>query len=150
MARDPLIVLARLRALQRDEARRDMAAAQEALAGAEQGARAAGEAVTREAVCGPVADYAAWLPAAHRAEQRAGETLASAEAMAEGARLALLKARADAEAVDQLRSARRAAHRRARESQEQRRLEEAGRRVLAAPDSFTATRLAPADESVTH
>jgi hypothetical protein len=136
MARDPLIVLARLRALQRDEAQRGMAAAQASLAGAEQAARAAGEAFVREAAGVPVADYAAWLPAARRERQLAGEALAGAESMAEVARLALLTARAEAEAVDQLRSAQRAARRRTREQREQQRLEEAGGGARVAPDAL--------------
>jgi len=149
MARDPLIVLARLRALQRDAARRDMAAAQASLADAEQAAQAAGEAFTREAVLGPVADYAGWLPAGRREGQRAGEALARAEAAAGTARLALLSARAEAEAVEQLRIAQRTAWRRARESQEQRRLEEAGRRALTPSGGFTAGGLAQTDLSAT-
>lgn len=139
MARDPLIVLARLRALQRDEARRGMAAAQAALAGAEQAAGAAGEAFAREATCGPVVDYAAWLPAARLGRQHAGEALTQAEAAAEAARLALLTARAEAEAVEQLRRAQRAARRRARESEEQRRLEEASGPAKATSGTFTET-----------
>jgi hypothetical protein len=108
--RDPIEVLALVRALARDAARRDMATAQAALAATTAAARGAAEALERESSA-PGADYAAWLPAAQRARQRAEEGMRRAEVGAELARRALVSARAEAEAVERLLEARRAERR---------------------------------------
>jgi flagellar export protein FliJ len=108
--RDPMEVLALVRALARGAARRDMATAQAVLATTTAAAQRAAVALEREAGA-TGADYAAWLPAAQRARQRAEEGMRRAEAGAELARRALVAARADAEAVERLLQARRAARR---------------------------------------
>ena len=108
--RDPMEVLARVRALARDAARREMATAQAALAATTAAAQRAAVALDRESSA-PGADYAAWLPAAQRARQRAEEGMRRAEVGAELARRALVSARADAEAVERLLEARRAERR---------------------------------------
>ena len=119
MRRDPMEVLARLRAIGRDTARREMAAAQARLAAAEDARRAAAEALLAEAEDAAPVDYAAWLPAAFRARIRAGEGQRRAAAEAEAARAALVLARADAEAVESLLDVRRAEARRERLRAEQ-------------------------------
>jgi hypothetical protein len=111
-------VLALVRALARDAARRDMAAAQAALAATTAAAQRAVAALEREADA-PGADYAAWLPAAQRARQRAEEGMRRAEVGAELARRVLVSARADAEAVERLLEARRLERRAARLAAEQ-------------------------------
>ena len=116
--RDPIEVLARVRGIARDAARREMAAALAALNATTASARAATVALEREAAS-PGADYAAWLPAARRARQRADDGMRRAEAGAEVARQALVSARADAEAVERLLEARRAARRTERLAAEQ-------------------------------
>ena len=116
--RDPIEVLALVRALARDAARREMASAPAARGATSAAARSAAEALTRE-VSAPGADYAAWLPAAQRARQRAEEGMRRAEALAELARQRLVSARADAEAVERLIQARRAARRTERLAAEQ-------------------------------
>ena len=116
--RDPMEVLALVRALARDAARRDMATAQAALAATTAAAQRAVAALEREADA-PGADYAAWLPAAQRARQRAEEGMRRAEVGAELARRVLVSARADAEAVERLLEARRLERRAARLAAEQ-------------------------------
>jgi len=116
--RDPMEVLALVRALARDAARRDMATAQAALAATTAAAQRAVAALEREADA-PGADYAAWLPAAQRARQRAEEGMRRAEVGAELARRVLVAARADAEAVERLLEARRLERRAARLAAEQ-------------------------------
>jgi flagellar export protein FliJ len=86
------------------------------------------EAPLREAVGAAPADYGAWMPAAQQARATTATRLGRAEAAADVAREALVVARAEAEALEQLRAARRAAHRRARLAREQAALEEATRR----------------------
>ena len=81
-------------------------------------ARGASAALEREADA-PGADYAAWLPAAQRARQRAEEGMRRAEVGAELARRVLVAARADAEAVERLLEARRLERRAARLAAEQ-------------------------------
>jgi hypothetical protein len=129
MARDPLIVLARLRALQRDAARRDLADAQGRLAAAEADARNAEADLAREAGA-PGVDYAAWLPAARAAREAATAGVARAEAGVTVARGALVEARAAAESVDQLLATRRAARRAARLARDQAAMEDVPRRDL--------------------
>jgi hypothetical protein len=116
--RDPIKVLALVRGIARDIARRDMATALTALDSTTAAARAKAEALEREA-SSHGGDYAAWLPAAQRARQRAEEGMRRAEAGAEMARQALVSARADAEAVERLLQARRAARRTERLAAEQ-------------------------------
>jgi len=116
--RDPMEVLALVRALARDAARRDMATAQAALAATTAAAQRAVATLEREADA-PGADYAAWLPAAQRARQRAEEGMRRAEVGAELARRVLVAARADAEAVERLLEARRLERRAARLAAEQ-------------------------------
>lgn len=128
MARDPLRLLARLRGIARDAARRSLAEAEATRAAAEAAHSAAAEAPLREAACAAPADYGAWLPAAREARVTAENVLLRADAAAEVAREALVAARAEAEALERLRAARRAALRRARLAREQVALEDAARR----------------------
>jgi flagellar biosynthesis chaperone FliJ len=116
--RDPLEVLARLRARERDQARRDLAVAEAGRVAADAAQAAVAEALRREAGAA-AGDYAAWLPAAKRDETQAAQAVRRAEAEAEFARIVLVRARAEAEAVEQLRAARAAARRAARLSREQ-------------------------------
>lgn len=125
--RDPLAVLARLRGLERDRARRALADAAATRDAALAAAEAVQQALAAEA-CGTVADYAAWLPAARQARARAEDGLRRAEAGMAVARDALAEARAAAEAVETLLSARRAADRRARLAAEQALLDDLPRR----------------------
>jgi len=127
MARDPLVVLARLRALQRDAARRELADAQGALAEAEALARGSADAMAREAGAAG-ADYAAWLPAARAAREAANRRVARAEAGVAVARDALVEARSAAESVAGIIAARRAARRAARLAREQAAMDDRPRR----------------------
>lgn len=111
--RDPLQVLARLRGLERDAARRALAEADSTRAAAAARRDAAIAALSAEAGAAP-GDYAAWLPAATQALGRAEAETRRADAGAEAARKELVAARADAEAVEALLLARRVARRRAR------------------------------------
>jgi hypothetical protein len=103
MARDPLAVLARMRAAAVTEARRALAAAAGNARAAEEAQSAHGATVLREqadASGDGVADFAAWLPAARaRGRELAGESEARA-ARIEPARAALIARRTEAEAVD--------------------------------------------------
>ncbi len=121
--RDPLEVLAKLRGLARDTARRGLAEAQRGLAAAELADRQVAEALVREAVAAP-AEYAAWLPAAALARDRAASALRQAGAAEALAREELVAARAAAEAVEAMLAARRGARRGARLAAEQRILDD--------------------------
>lgn len=122
-ARDPIAVLARLRGMARDAARRDMASALAGVVAAEAAESAAAAMLRRESGAAP-ADFAAWLPAAHRARDQAAMARQRAEAEFTAAREALVVARAEAEAVEATLAARRAARRRARLAAEQRLLDD--------------------------
>jgi hypothetical protein len=111
--RDPLAVLARLRGIELDAARRAMAEAAGTLAGVEAAERRAEVSRHAEAAAAP-ADYAAWRPARDVARARIAEARMVAEARTEEARAALTEARAAARAVGLLREARREEARRAR------------------------------------
>jgi hypothetical protein len=126
--RDPLAVLARLRGIERDAARRVMSDAQARLAGAEAARCGVEQALITEAGAA-VADYAAWLPAARRAGAAAAARVQRAEAGAEVARVALVGARIQAEAVERMLRDRRDVLRRARQAAEQVMLEDAARGV---------------------
>jgi flagellar biosynthesis chaperone FliJ len=121
--RDPLEVLAKLRGLARDTARRSLAEAQRGLAAAELADRQVAGALLREAVAAP-AEYAAWLPAAALARDRTAAALRQAGATETLARAELVAARAAAEAVEAMLAARREARRNARLATEQRILDD--------------------------
>jgi hypothetical protein len=122
--RDPLVVLARLRRFEHDQARQIFAAAEAGCASAAELLARAEAALDREAASLP-ADYAAWLPAARAAQTRAAHGVRTAEADAETARAELVTAGAAAEALAMLLDARRAAARRARLAAEHAALEDA-------------------------
>jgi hypothetical protein len=117
--RDPLLVLARLRALERDAARRALGRAQGALTLAEAAAVAVADALALEARGTSPSDYAAWLPAAGRARLHAAGQVRQTEAGAALARSEAVAAHAAAEAVEQLLQRKRLAQRRARLAGEQ-------------------------------
>lgn len=102
-ARDPLAVLARVRRLETDQARRHLA---ERLArGAAAAARleAADRAIAAEAACAAQpADYAAWLVRGRADRARAAGLLALEREAEETARQALAAARAASRAVELL------------------------------------------------
>ncbi len=123
---DPLKVLAKLRGIERDRARRAMADAQAGLSAALAAEAAVEGALVAEAAHAP-ADYAAWLPAAERARNAARLGTVRAEASAELARAALVEARARAEAVETLLATRRAEARAVRLAAEQVRLDDVRR-----------------------
>jgi hypothetical protein len=124
MRRDLLPVLARLRGMVRDSARRDLAAAQRRLADAERAGKAAAEALGWEAAGAGPAEFAAWLPAANRDRDAAAAARSRAEAEVAASRDVLVAARGEAEAVEALLVARRIARRRARLAAEQRLLDD--------------------------
>jgi hypothetical protein len=123
MARDPLAVLARLRARERDAARQAMAVANAALRQAEAMRDDAAAELRREAASA-TADFAAWLPAAFARRASASQGMTRAAAEAEVARQALVMARAAAEAVTNLLGSRRRARREARLAADQRLLDD--------------------------
>jgi hypothetical protein len=124
MARDPLAVLARLRARSRDAARLGLAEARGAEATAAARASDVDCALAREAAGVAPADYAAWLPAARAARETAARRLTRAEAASAAAREALAARQVEAEALAVLLAARRAAQRKARLAAEQRALDD--------------------------
>ncbi len=102
MARNPLAIVARLRDLEVQAARRALLDREADLAAAEARIASAGQALHDEAVAGDPAAYAAWLPRA-RADQAAAEAARlRAAAAAEEARAALAAARAAAHAIERM------------------------------------------------
>jgi hypothetical protein len=130
-ARDPLAVLARLRRIETDRARRLLGDRLARTAEAEARAVAASDRLGREraAAAAMPADLGAWLARGLAARDRAAAALAQAAATEATARDALAAARAAECAVETLRAARRVAAAR-----------EAARGVQAALDDRTAGR----------
>lgn len=129
-ARDPLAVLARLRRLETDQARRHLAERLARSATAAARLDAADHAFAAEAGCAALpADYAAWLVRGRADRARAAGLLALERAAEETARQALADARAAGRAVELLTEERtRAAARKE------------ARRVQARLDDHAATR----------
>jgi hypothetical protein len=100
MARDKLAVLARLRRLQVEEARRAMATSRDAASAAALRLHEAEAAIQAEAE-GEPGDYARFLPAGLAARARATTLLHRAEAVQDAMRVALADARAGERAVEQ-------------------------------------------------
>ena len=94
MPRDPLAVLARLRRLETEAARRRLGEAFGRLAGAEARAAEANVALTRQATLGMPTDYGSWLTRGLAERDRADRARGFAEATAEAAAAALGEARA--------------------------------------------------------
>jgi hypothetical protein len=123
MARDPLLILSRLRRLEVAEARRAVAArGAEADAAARQRA-AALRALDEEAAAAP-ADYAAFLPRALAEGEAAAQAVRRAEAGLDVARQGLAVARAAERAVQEVAARRRAATREKAARQAQARLDD--------------------------
>jgi flagellar biosynthesis chaperone FliJ len=117
MARDPLVILGKLRDREVQAARRVLADHQATLAEAEARAAAARQALREEAEAGDPAAYAAWLPRGLAEQAEAEATRQQAEAGLEAARQALAAARTAARAVELLEEKR---AREAREEEERR------------------------------
>jgi flagellar biosynthesis chaperone FliJ len=131
-ARDPLAVLARLRRLEVDQAKRQLAERLRAHALAEHGVRAAEAALTAEAeVQDDSAAFGAWLPRGLAERERAKGHLRLADQAAAAAREALVAARAAERAAELLRE---------RRAEEERR--EAERRAAADLNETAAQRAA--------
>jgi flagellar biosynthesis chaperone FliJ len=130
MARDPLAVLARLRRLEVDQAKRQLAERLRAHALAEEGLEAAKQALVEEAEHDAAA-YGAWLPRGLAERDRAEGHLRLADQATAAAREALTTARAAERAAEMLRE---------RRAEEERR--EAERRAAASLDEIAAQRAA--------
>jgi hypothetical protein len=128
-ARDPLAILARLRRLETDQARRFLAERVGRSAAADEQAEAAVAAIAAEAATSQPDAFGAWLTRGLAARARAAHLAAIAEREAEAARAALADARAGELAVAQLVEARMRAAARA-----------AARAEQAALDDRSATR----------
>jgi hypothetical protein len=125
MARDPLLVLARLRRVEADRAKRHLAERLLAQANAERGVDAAREALVAEAAEGEPAAFGAWLPRALAERERAAGHLRLAEQAAAAAREALGTARAAERATELLQEKRAAEERRAAQRRDAAVLDEA-------------------------
>jgi flagellar biosynthesis chaperone FliJ len=106
MARDPLAVLARLRRLETETARRRLGEAYGRLAGAEARAAEAGAALTRQGTLGLPTDYGTWLTRGLAERDRADRARGFAEATAAAAAASLGEARAAERGLELLREAR--------------------------------------------
>lgn len=129
--RDPLAVLARVRAVELLAARREFAELAAAAARTD-GMRRAAEAarVAARAAASP-ADYAAWRPAADAVRRRLEAETRQCEARANAARQAMVRAWVSDCAVDRLCRLAREGERRADLARNQARLEEAAREISA-------------------
>ncbi|MGG5818516.1 flagellar FliJ family protein [Falsiroseomonas sp. HW251] len=123
MPRDPLAVLARLRRLEVEQARRILASQQEALSAAAARAAAADAALDAERHGAP-ADYAAFLPKGLAERERAAQALRRAQGSLELARMALADRRTRQRAVEMLAEGRANAARRDAARREQLGLDE--------------------------
>jgi flagellar export protein FliJ len=115
---DALATLRRLRQMEADQARRDLAASLAASAEANQRAEAARAALQNEARAAPMdaahplaGSYAAWLPAGQTAVRDATASERTAQARAEASRAVLATARAAERAVETVQDARAATRR---------------------------------------
>ncbi|MCO6414898.1 hypothetical protein JYK14_01740 [Siccirubricoccus sp. KC 17139] len=128
MPRDPLAVLARLRRLETETARRRLGEAYGRLGAAEERVEAAAAALTLQAGHGLPADYGTWLQRGLAERERAQRAVGVAERVAAAAAEALGEARAAERGLEKLREARAeaAAKRAARKAQAL--LDEAGAR----------------------
>lgn len=129
MARDPLVIVGKLRDQEVQSARRVMADRQALLAEAEAAIAAAARALRDEAEGGDALAYAAWLPRGRAAQAAAEAARQRAEAAFEEAREALTAARTAARAVELLREMR------ARQARE-----EAAQRATLASQEWAARR----------
>lgn len=129
MPRDPLTVLARLRRLEVEQARRMLASQQEALTAAHARAAAAETALASEQGSDP-ADYAAFLPKGLAEREKAAQAVRRAQASLEVARVALAERRTRERAVELLQAQRDAAARQDAARREQAVLDEAATRRL--------------------
>jgi len=136
MARDPLTVLARLRRLEVEQARRMLASQREERDAAATRAAAAEEALRAEADGSP-ADYAAFLPRGMAERERAAAALRRAQAALELARIALADRRAQERAVEQLAELRAATAQAEAARREQALLDDRAGRLLAPLSSPT-------------
>ncbi|GGC34903.1 hypothetical protein GCM10011504_11630 [Siccirubricoccus deserti] len=128
MPRDPLAVLARLRRLETEAARRRLGEAYGRLAGAEERAAGAGAALTREGTLGLPSDYGTWLTRGLAERDRADRARGFAEATATAAAASLGEARAAERGLEMLRKARAERARQRVQRQAQLLLDEAGAR----------------------
>jgi hypothetical protein len=126
--RDPVAVLARLRALELRTARRGAALAAARLAEAEGAAEAQDAARRAEAAGASPADYAAWRPGAEARRGALAGEVRTAEAGSAIARGALTTARAAARLVERVRAERRTEARCAALRREAAALDDVGRR----------------------
>ena len=136
MARDPLTVLARLRRLEVEQARRMLASQREERDAAATRAAAAEEALRAEAD-GSSVDYAAFLPRGMAERERAAAALRRAQAALELARIALADRRAQERAVEQLAELRAATAQAEAARREQALLDDRAGRLLAPLSSPT-------------
>jgi flagellar biosynthesis chaperone FliJ len=124
-ARDPLAVLARLRRLEVDQAKRQLTERLRAHALAEHGVRAAEAALTAEAeVQDDPAAFGAWLPRGLAERERAQRGLAHAATRSEEARAVMTALRAAGRAVEVVRDRRVANLSRQEARRDQQRLDE--------------------------
>ncbi|WP_149540002.1 hypothetical protein [Siccirubricoccus phaeus] len=128
MPRDPLAVLARLRKLDTETARRRLGEAYGRLGAAETRAEAATAALTTQAGHGMPADYGTWLTRGLAERDRAQRAVGVAERVATAAAAALGEARAAERGLEKLREARAAAKAKRAVRKAQALLDEAGAR----------------------
>jgi flagellar biosynthesis chaperone FliJ len=128
MQRDPLAVLARLRRLETEAARRRLGEAYGRLAGAEARVAEAGAALTREGTLALPTDYGTWLARGLAERERADRARGFAEATATAAAASLGEARAAERGLEMLREARAERARQRGQRRAQALLDEAGAR----------------------
>jgi flagellar biosynthesis chaperone FliJ len=134
MARDPLRVLARLRRLEVDQAKRQLAERLRAHALAGRGVAAAEAALVAEAeVQDDPAAFGAWLPRGLAERKRAERGLAHTTLRSEEARSAMTALRAAERAVEAMRDRRAAASSRQATRRDQQRLDELAAQRAARP-----------------
>lgn len=119
MRRDPLAALAQLRRLQTDAARRTLADREARLVQAEAHATSAAAALAHESADAAPEAYAAWLPRALAARERAARGTALAVRASASARQALIEARTGERVLELLQAGQAAAIRKARARREQ-------------------------------